>query len=115
VVKLPNVDQAIAPAEKFIDYLLNELHREGRGKALFFQKFGFSSSEWSVLAHALIQHARMHDVVKLEQSKFGTRYVVEGTLMTPVEREPVVPVVCFVRSSETFPRLVTEYPLEDQA
>ena len=68
-----------------------------------------------MLAHALIQHARMHDLVKLEQSKFGTRYVVEGTLMTPAEREPVVRVVWFVRSSETFLRLVTAYLLEEQA
>lgn len=114
-MKLPNVERAITPEEKFSTYLLDDTHREGRGKALFFRQFGFSGIDWHVLAQALIDHARTHDVVKLEHTKFGTRYVVEGRLATPIEREPLVRVVWFVRNSENVPRLVTAYLLEEQA
>jgi len=60
-----------------------------------------------------VNHARAHDVAKMERTKFGTRYVVEGELDTPAERRPIVRVVWFIRSGETAPRLVTAYPLED--
>lgn len=112
-MKLPNIEQAILPEEKFTTYLLDETHQEGRGKALFFQRFGFSVAEWNVLALALINHARAHDIVKAEKTKFGTRYVVEGELDTPVERKPAVRVVWFVRTGEAVPRLTTAYPLEE--
>jgi hypothetical protein len=112
-VKLPNVEQAVAPEEKFTTYLLDETHQEGRGKALFFQHFGFSVAEWDVLAQALIEHAHEHEVVKTENTRFGTRYVVEGELNTPTERRPSVRVVWFVRIGEITPRLVTAYPLEE--
>lgn len=112
-MKLPNVNQAIILEEKFTSYLLDETHVEGRGKALFFKMHGFSIDKWITLAQALVEHARTHDVVKLEQTKFGTRYVVEGRLVTPVQREPRVRVVWFVRNDEVFPRLVTAYPLEE--
>ena len=45
VVKLPHAEQAIAVEEKFTTYLLDETHQEGRGKALFFQHFGFSVAQ----------------------------------------------------------------------
>lgn len=112
-MKLPNVERAVAPEEKFTTYLLDETHQEGRGKALFFQHFGFSVAEWDVLAQALIAHAQKYDVVKMESTRFGMRYVVEGELDTPIERRPAVRVVWFIRIGETRPRLVTAYPLED--
>ncbi len=47
------------------------------------------------------------NMVKLEQTKFGTRFVIEGPLTTPIERKPLVRVVWFIRNDETAPRLVT--------
>ncbi len=112
-MKLPNVEHAIAPEAKFTRYLLDETHQEGRGKALFFQRFGFSVAQWTVLAQALVAHARAFEVVKTENTRFGTRYVIEGELSTPAERQPLVRVVWFIRSGESAPRLVTAYPVED--
>ncbi|MBP8972301.1 MAG: hypothetical protein KBH93_00385 [Anaerolineae bacterium] len=112
-MKLPYSEQAVVPEEKLTTYLLDETHQEGRGKALFFQRFGFSVAQWEVLAQALLAHAHEHQVVKTEGTKFGTRYVVEGALATPVGRRPAVRVVWFIRSGESAPRLVTAYPVED--
>ena len=82
-------------------------------KAVFFIQFGFSMAQWEQLGIALKSHAMEHDVVKVENNDFGTRYVVEGQLKTSDERNPFVRVVWFVDVDETVPRLVTAYPLED--
>ena len=96
-MKLPHAEQAIVPKDKFTTYLLDETHQEGRGKALFFQHFGFSVAQWKVLAQALLDHARAHNIAKAERTRFGTRYVVEGQLETPIGRRPAVLPVLFVR------------------
>ena len=45
-MKLPNFEHAIIPEHKIIGYLLSLSHRDGRGKAVFFLRFGFSSDAW---------------------------------------------------------------------
>ena len=92
-MKLPNLENANVPQAKITDYLLSPTHATGRGKAKFFIRFGFSAETWEVLANALLSHAKEHEVTKLERTPFGTRYVIEGTLETPVKRTPLVRVV----------------------
>lgn len=73
--------------------------------------FGFSRSEWQVLARALKQHATNHDVTSVESSPFGKRYIIEGPLVTPDGRTPGIRSVWFIEDEEAIPRLVTAYPL----
>jgi len=65
-----------------------------------------------VLANALRRHAAENEVAKIEQTTFGTRYVVDGPLSTPSGRSVNVRVVWFVEHAEMIPRLVTAYPLK---
>jgi len=44
------------PRAKITEYLLNENHPVGGGKAAFFFRFGFSAERWHVLAAALDDH-----------------------------------------------------------
>jgi hypothetical protein len=110
-VKLPNCDKAIVPPRKITDYLLSSAHRDGRSKAEFFSRFGFTQASWQTLAGALLQHAAQHEIAKIEQTPFGIRYVIEGELETPGGRRPAIRVVWFVESGEQTPHLVTAYPL----
>jgi hypothetical protein len=110
--KLPNIDSALIPQRKIVNYLLSATHDSGRGKASFFRRFGFTTEAWVDLAHALRQHAREHEIVKIEASPFGTRYVIEGAFSTPSGRAPHVRVVWFIDTAETTPRFVTAYPLK---
>lgn len=110
--KLSHVDSAYIPEKKIVSYLLSETHDSGRGKANFFRRFGFTTEAWEVLAEALQQHAREHEVTKIEPSPFGTRYVIEGTLSTPSGRTPHVRVVWFIDTGATIPRFATAYPLQ---
>jgi hypothetical protein len=112
-MELPNRDQAVVPRRKVVDYLLSESHPDGQSKANFFCIFGFSSAEWGALADALLDHARHNGVSRVERSHFGTRYVIEGIMNTPINRSPQVRSVWFIDSGESVPRLVSAYPLRE--
>jgi hypothetical protein len=114
-MKLPHYDRALVPREKITDYLLSEIHLDGRHKAVFFGRYGFAVEFWERLAEALRQHAAEHDVAREEDSPFGRRYVVEGIITTPVGQTPRLRSVWFIRHGEETPRLVTAYPLQERA
>lgn len=108
-MKLPNADQAIVPERKITAYLLSLTHPDGRSKAAFFVRFGFTAAAWDVLAHSLQLHAVTGEVMSVQQTPYGTSYVVEGELQTPDRRDPLVRAVWFVRRGESIPQLVTAY------
>jgi hypothetical protein len=110
-MKLPNHEKATVPREKIVDYLLSFVHKDGRAKAEFFTRFGFTAESWEVLAEALKLHAAEHDVNKIEASPFGMRYIIEGELSTPDGRRPSVRVVWFIENKSDVPRPATAYPL----
>ena len=110
--KLPNIDVALIPKKKIVNYLLSETHDTGRDKANFFKRFGFTPEACEILTQALQQHAAQHEIAKIEPSPFGTRYVIEGSLQTPSGRTPQVRAVWFIDTEETTPRFVTAYPLK---
>lgn len=109
-MQLPNHEQAVIPERKIVDYLLSSTHRDGRSKAAFFTRFGFSVAAWEQFAAALRRHAAEHEVVETEDTPFGTSYTIDGALATPDGRAPRVRVVWFIETNETIPRLVTAYP-----
>ncbi len=111
-MKLPNAEAAIVPEEKITGYLLSKTHRDGRHKAAFFLGFGFTPEAWRTLAVALSKHAADHEVASAENTPFGIRYVVEGTIATPSGRAPSIRSVWFLESGQEVPRFVTSYPLK---
>jgi hypothetical protein len=111
-IKLPNADKAIVERDKILGYLLNPEHLIGASKARFFTKFGFSAEKWEQLAKALLVHGQTHDVKRVHETNFGPRCEVEGTLKTPVDREPLVRSVWQQDKGAVAPRLITAYPLE---
>lgn len=111
-MKLPNCESAVVPEAKITDYLLSLTHRDGRSKARFFIRFGFSLSSWEDLSAALLEHAALHEVAKIEDSPFGKRYVIEGELYTPDRRNPTIRSVWFIKTGVQNPYFVTAYPLE---
>jgi hypothetical protein len=111
-VKLPNADRAFVPARKIIHYLLSSAHRDGQHKAAFFRSFGFTIQSWEVLASALLNHARTHEVTDIVSTPFGRNYIIEGSLLAPDGRRPRVRVVWFIANREETATLATAYPLD---
>jgi hypothetical protein len=108
--RLPHLDRAVVPEAKITNYLLSVRHSGGRAKARFLEGFGFRAQEWHVLRDAIVAHATANDITASYQTRFGTKYEIDGPLPTPDGRTPTVRVVWFVESQETIPRLVTLMP-----
>jgi hypothetical protein len=114
-MKLPNGEKAEVAEAKVTRYLLSPWHRHGRSKENFFSRFGFSHVNWQDLVQALLQHAVDHEVVKVESTAYGRRYVIEGSIVAPDGRTPRIRTVWFIRTDEDIPRFVTAYPLGRRA
>ncbi len=110
-MRLPNYENAVVPQAKITDYLLSPTHRDGRSKAEFFTRFGFSATQWEALAITLKRHAAENEVTKVESSSFGTRYVIDGIIYAPDGRTPLIRSVWFVEAGEEIARFATAYPL----
>ena len=100
---------ALVDRAKIVDYLLSTSHADGRGRAAFFVKFGFSAERWKVLAAALKEVGVSNSVTSTMESSHGTRYTVDGPLRVPDGRTPVVRTVWIVEAGHP-PRLITAYP-----
>jgi hypothetical protein len=109
---LPHADRLEIPQAKVTHYLLSSTHRAGRGKAGFFSAVGFEASAWERLVSALRQHAFDHPVSVTEDTPFGTRYVIEGALVSPTGKELQVRTVWFIDNEGQTPRFITAYPLK---
>jgi len=111
-MKLPGYENVLIPEAKIAGYLLSHTHRDGRSKARFFTQAGFSIDAWQELAQALRQHVADNEISKIENSPFGTRYVVEGEIITGEGKTLLIRSIWFVATGETIPRFATAYPLK---
>jgi hypothetical protein len=110
-MKLPDAQSASVPERKVTHYLLNPAHPAGGSKASFFLRFGFTVAGWQRLAEALLRHAREHDVVATEQTRHGTRYVVDGPLTAPDGTRLNVRSAWYINPGGGAPRFVSAHPL----
>jgi hypothetical protein len=62
----------------------------------------------------LRQHAATHEVAQVEPTPIGTLYVIEGALVAPDGRAPLIRTVWFVEHGQDIPRLTTAYPLKNR-
>ena len=108
--RLPHLDRAVVPEAKVVNYLLSARHSGGRAKARFLESFGFRAQDWRALRDAVLAHATANDITASHETRFGTRYEIDGPLPTPDGRAPIVRVVWFVELQENVPRLVTLVP-----
>jgi hypothetical protein len=110
MTRLSHLDRAVVPEAKIVNYLLSVSHSGGHAKARFLKGFGFRAQDWRVLREAIIAHARANDITASHRTHFGTRYEIDGPLLTPEGRTPIVRVVWFVDPQQNIPRLVTLVP-----
>ncbi len=110
-MKLPNLDRASVSEQKVATYLLNPKHPDGAGKATFFIALGFRAEQWEMLAEALKRLTAYNEVSWSVQTEHGWKYVVEGEIETPAGRSVVIRTVWIVDHGQSYPRLVTAYPL----
>ena len=109
-MQLPNAHRAYVSRKKLTEYLLSLSHPSGASKALFFRAIGYSQDNADELAHGLRSAAEEGEVVGTLTSEFGTKYILEGRLDTPVGRSVTVTTVWITAINDDRPRFVTAYP-----
>lgn len=110
MARLPNVQEAIVDAVKLYGYILSSTHPLGRFKATFFMKLGYSSENWKEFERHLRQMIISNEVTKVEESRFGQKFIVEGDLKGPSGETVQIVSVWVILRGENIPRLVTVYP-----
>lgn len=110
-MKLPNRNKAYIHSSKIHNYLLSNIHPIGKWKARFFRAYGFEETNKDVLAQQFLNIARSEDVRDIISSPHGMKYIIEGTLETPVGILVKVRTVWIIDAGEDCPRFVTAYPL----
>ena len=109
-MKLPNREFAYVPQSKLKDYLLSETHVVGRSKAKFFRMFGFNETNLELLEQGLITIAQTQEVKEEVSSPHGKKYVIDGSLLTPINRSVNVKTVWIIEKGQDKPRFITAHP-----
>jgi hypothetical protein len=107
---LPDAEHATIVREKITEYLLVPEHRDNKGKAAFFFRYGFTMNAWENLAAALIAHGKAHPVTDTRERPHGTLYAVTGNMSMPDGRIRRVLTAWFAPEEGGGPRFVTAYP-----
>jgi hypothetical protein len=110
-MQLPYIDEAHVSELKSSEYLLADDHPTGRSKALFFRTLGFRKDQPAVMRLALLQHATVNDVSSVQQTVFGSKYLIDGRLSGPNGNSARIRSIWFIEAGEHGPRLITAYPL----
>jgi hypothetical protein len=84
----------------------------GRFKAAFFESLGYSADAWQRLEADLRVLAAVEEATIGNQTKYGQKYELRGTLTGESGRSASVLTVWIVRWGEEVPSFVTAFPGE---
>jgi hypothetical protein len=77
-MKLPNCEDIKIADRKLLTYLLDADHPRNKGKAAFYELVGYTQQNALILRDDLMQLVKHYEVVKVIDTDFCIRYVVEG-------------------------------------
>ena len=107
---LPNLEKAYVPERKLSKYLLSETHAIGRAKAKYFRSLGYTEENADQLERALLMIAKSKAAGQEISSRYGTKYIIDGEIVTPIGTTVKLRTVWVVESYDERPRFVTAYP-----
>ena len=110
---MPKAERSFIEPMKLRGYLLSQTHTDGRHKAKMFKNIGVEATMFQELEDELLRVGRENDVIEIEETPRGPKYVVHGVLTAPDGRQSLVKTVWIIDKGSDRPRLVTAWPLED--
>ncbi len=112
-MKLPAGETAYVPREKITKYLLSLTHPVGQAKAVFFRDIGYNESNIESLEEGLLYIARNDEIVKIEKNSYGVKYILEGSITSPLNIITNIRTVWITEIDRSRPRFITAYPAEN--
>jgi hypothetical protein len=109
-MSLPDFEKAFIPKQKISDYLLSETHAVGKAKARYFRSIGYTEKHADQLTEDLLMIAKSEKVIGEIISPYGTKYLIDGEMATPLGIKARLRTVWVVESHDKRPRFVTAYP-----
>lgn len=110
-MKLPYNKNIFIPNEKLTKYVLSETHELGKFKAKYFRKLGLDETNISLFEKTLRRLAQDQEITEEMSSVYGTKYVIEGKIETPIGKKIKVRTVWILEKGQKRPRFVTVYPV----
>lgn len=107
---MPDWSRAIVPLAKLKNYLLSESHDTGKSKAVFFKSYGFHAARAEALGREIKNVAERYPVRYEIKSEYGTKYVIDGIILTPTDDAVPIRTVWLIKHGGGIPILVTAYP-----
>ena len=104
--QLPNCEQAHIADAKLYRYLLNHEHPEGKSKARFYERIGYTPDRAELLRAELLRLA----CAGLARNVQGRKYTVVGPINAPNGKTYQILSVWAVEQPNDVPRLITAYP-----
>jgi hypothetical protein len=109
---LPDCETAVIDPAKLRDYQLDSDHPSGGPKAAFFLGRGFRREEWQLLEDVIRELICREGVSKTIDAAFGTMYIVEGAIGTPLAVLARIRTVWQCADAGSKPTLITAMPME---
>jgi hypothetical protein len=108
--QLPNCEKAHIADAKLYRYLLNHEHPEGKNKARFYERIGYTPDQAEQLRSDLIRLACSGNVTSMKTNAQGRKYTVVGPINAPNGKTYHLLSVWAVEPPDNLPRLITAYP-----
>jgi hypothetical protein len=113
-MKLPGNQDAVVQDGKLATYLLSDTHPVGKAKARYFKSIGYSIANADQLKDDLIAITTSNEVTETVDTLFGTKYVVDGDIISPTGIKARVRTIWIFEIGEVYPQLVTAYPKDKE-
>ena len=107
-----SAQDAIIPPRKLRDYILSSTHPEGRFKAAYFVRLGYSQADWEELDADLREQHLSREAEPRTPSPYGEKYEFLAPLTGPNGVTAWIRSVWIVLNGENAGRLVTLVPEE---
>lgn len=106
---MPNGNRAIVDPAKLLDYVLSEVHDDGKHKArVFARALGFTRRDAGELKRQLLVAADVGDAVRVDENRYGAKYLIDCRMKGPAGCAQVRS-VWIVDPRDDIPRLVSCY------
>ena len=105
---MPNASTAATPEKKFVDYLLNPNHKEGKHKAHVIEgALGYNRDNWSEFSDKVFREVQKSPVSTITTTKHGTKYKVPVIVYGKKGRFLRLNTVWQIDNNSNAPRLIT--------